>query len=82
MMTLETLAATLNALLENGVDPETSIHVATQRTYPLAFTVSTVTPLDADSECCDGPDVQIVWIATGDHPNDPYAPRDAWNGCY
>lgn len=68
---------------------DAEVRIATQPSWPLAFSVDRVAAGSAE-EASDpnddfGPDadadVSVVWIATGEHPADaPYAPRSAWEG--
>lgn len=74
--------------LLSEMDPGDEVRIATQPEYPLAFEVAGVVSLDADpASTLDGGEREpgIVWISTGDHPDDPYAPPAAFaeaEGCW
>lgn len=62
-------------------DGNDEVLIATQPTYPLAFEVLTVAATEV-YDIIDGeymPEPGIVWIMTGDHPENPYAATVAWD---
>ena len=69
---------TVSQLIEllSEMDPGDEVRLATQPSYPLAFHIAGVAALDGDE---DEFEPGVVWIAAGDHPDQPYAPHAAFD---
>ena len=69
--------AHLIALLSE-MNPGDEVRLATQPSYPLAFHIAGVAALDNEADE-DELEPGVVWIAAGDHPDQPYAPHAAFS---
>ena len=73
---------TVSQLIEllSEMDPGDKVRLATQPVYPLAFHIAGVAALDDEDDEDDGDEFEpgVVWIAAGDHPDNPYAPAAAF----
>ena len=73
---------TVSQLIEllSEMDPGDEVRLATQPSYPLAFHIAGVAALDnEDDPGQDELEPGVVWIAAGDHPDQPYAPAAAFD---
>ena len=73
---------TVSQLIEllSEMDPGDEVRIATQPEYPLAFHIAGVAALDnEDDPGQDELEPGVVWIAAGDHPDQPYAPHAAFS---
>ena len=71
---------TVSQLIEllSEMDPGDEVRLATQPSYPLAFHIAGVAALDNEADE-DELEPGVVWIAAGDHPDQPYAPHAAFD---
>lgn len=77
----------------SDLDPDAEVLLAHQPSWPLQFTLGGVASSEdiaAESECDEHKDYNcddcvaaqgepVVYLVEGDHPDDPYAPRAAWD---
>lgn len=87
-MMISELIEQLQDALDNEGDRE--VLLATQPSWPLAFEVSGTYVPEAEQmdEPCASHDAEVcgecnledspLWIVQGEHPDNPYAPKDAW----
>ena len=67
-MTITELIDELETHLANHGD--INVLLAWQPNYPLQAHIETITTVNSDT----------LYLAQGHHPDDPYAPREAWEG--
>ena len=81
-MNVDDLVEILTDLQNQGYG-SAEVQMASQPSHPLANRIASVGVTTGDDEdydedgCSDEP--LVVWIAEGEHADNPYAPRAAWN---